>query len=254
MKETIFSESGAGKIANSRSVDIELTESGTPGRLSDVVYDGIVTLIARGDLLLNSKLPSEAELAARFAVSRTVVREALGRLREDAVIVSRQGSGSYAIRKPDVAVLRFAQVSSLADVQRCFEFRAGHEAAAAALAAERWQDEDLALIAAALASLEQCVKTGTLGIDEDRLFHEAVAKATRNSYYISIQASLASHITTGMNVTRQLSLLRAPDRLRAVQSEHDQIYEAIRARDPERARLAMERHIVSARERMFEGI
>ncbi|WP_082663521.1 FadR/GntR family transcriptional regulator [Sinorhizobium sp. Sb3] len=226
----------------------------SPERLSDVVYDGIVALIARGDLRLNSRLPSETDLSTRFAVSRPVVREALGRLREDGVVVSRQGSGTYVKRQPDLAVLRFAQVGSLADVQRCFEFRAGHEAAAAALAAERWQEEDLQHLREALEVLERCVKTGTVGIEEDRQFHEAVAHATRNPYYISIQESLAPHIATGMNITRQLSLLRTPERLRSVQSEHDAIFEAVRQRDSEGARLAMQRHILNARQRMFEGV
>jgi len=235
-------------------LDLASNADGAPEKLSDVVYDGIVSLIARGDLILNSRLPSETELSARFGVSRPVVREALQRLREDGVIVSRQGSGSYVKRQPDMAVLQFAQVSSLADVQRCFEFRAGHEAAAAALAAERWQEEDLQRMQEALEHLEQCVKSGTVGIEEDRRFHEAVAQATRNQYYISIQASLASHIATGMNITRQLSLLRTPERLRAVQMEHVGIFEAIRRREPDEARLAMQRHILNARQRMFEGV
>lgn len=229
-------------------------EGTPPERLSDVVYDGIVTLIATGDLIVNSRLPSESDLAIRFGVSRPIVRAALGRLREDGVVVSRQGSGSYVKRQPDMAVLQFSQVGSLADVQRCFEFRAGHEAAAAALAAQRWEEEDLEDIARALKALDQCSKNGVLGIEEDRRFHEAVARATRNQYYISIQMSLASHIATGMNITRQLSLLRTPDRSRAVQLEHDAIYMAIRDRDSERARIAMEDHIVNARQRMFEGI
>lgn len=239
---------------NDTGFDLASNADGAPERLSDVVYDGIVSLIARGDLILNGRLPSETELSSRFGVSRPVVREALQRLREDGVIVSRQGSGSYVKRQPDMAVLQFAQVSSLADVQRCFEFRAGHEAAAAALAAERWQDEDLQRMQETLEHLEQCVKNGTVGIEEDRRFHEAVAQATRNHYYISIQVSLASHIATGMNITRQLSLLRTPERLRAVQLEHVGIFEAIRQREPEGARLAMQRHILNARQRMFEGV
>ena len=99
---------------------------------------------------MNARLPSETELARRFGASRPVVREALARLREDGVIVSRQGSGSYVKRRPDPAVLRFVPVGSIADVQRCFEFRAGLEGAAAALAAERWEDADIAEIRRAL--------------------------------------------------------------------------------------------------------
>lgn len=239
---------------NNAPLDVSGTHQATPERLSDVVYDGIVSLIARGDLIINSRLPSESELAGRFAVSRPVVREALGRLREDGVIVSRQGSGSYVTKQPDAAVLQFAQMGSLADVQRCFEFRAGHEAAAAALAAERWQEDDLQRLVSTLRALDRCVKGGDVGITEDRLFHEAVALATRNEYYISIQVSLAGHVTTGMNVTRQLSLMRSPNRLQAVQSEHETIFEAIRQRDGEGAKLAMHRHVLNARHRMFDGV
>ena len=56
----------------------------------------------------------------------------------------------------------------------------------------------------------------------------------------------------GMNLTRNLSLRNAA-RLRLVQDEHVAILAAIEARDPRRARAAMERHIENARRRMFEG-
>jgi DNA-binding FadR family transcriptional regulator len=223
-------------------------------RLSDTVYDGIVTLIAKGDLAVSTRLPSEADLAERFGVSRPIVREALGRLREDGVVVSRQGSGSYVQRQPDLAVLQLKPVGSLADVQRCFEFRAGLEAAAAALAAEKWQVEDLKRIEDAMAGLEVCLSNGEIGINEDRALHEAVAAATRNEYYVSVQRSLAPHIAAGMNITRHLSLMRPSDRLRAVQDEHVAIVEAIRRRDPDQAAETMKRHILLARKRMFEGI
>jgi len=229
-------------------------DAGSPARLSEVVYDGIVSLIAHGDFAVNSRLPSETELSARFGASRPVVREALGRLREDGLIVSRQGSGSYVRRQPDLAVLHFAQVRSLADVQRCFEFRAGLESVAAALAAERWQAEDLAEIEAALEALEACLGSGELGADEDRRFHEAVAKATRNPYHVAVQCSLAPHIAVGMNITRHLSRMRTPERIRAVQDEHVAIVEAIRRRDAGAAAEAMRRHVLNARQRMFEGV
>jgi DNA-binding FadR family transcriptional regulator len=229
-------------------------DSGPSGRLCGVVYDGIVALIAQGDFALNSRLPSEAELSERFGASRPVVREALGRLRQDGLVVSRQGSGSYVRRQPDLAVLRFAQVRSLADVQRCFEFRAGLEPVAAALAAERWEPDDLQEIETALEALEICLGNGVLGADEDQRFHEAVARATRNPYHVAVQASLASHIAVGMNITRQLSRMRTPERIRAVQDEHVAIVAAIRRRDAGAAAEAMRRHVLNARQRMFEGV
>ena len=125
-------------------------------KLSHQVYERIFELHRLGRVSRSSsRLPSESELSRRFGASRPIVREALARLRDDGLIVSRQGSGSYVQRRPDAAVLRFVPVGSVADIQRCFEFRVGLEGAAAALAAERWEEEDLTEIRqAALLDLE----------------------------------------------------------------------------------------------------
>jgi DNA-binding FadR family transcriptional regulator len=222
------------------------------GRRSGGIYERIFERIVAGELPVNARLPSETELARNCGASRPVVREALARLREDGIIVSRQGSGSYVKRRPDSALLRFVPVSSIADVQRGFEFRAGLEGAAAALAAERWEDGDIAEIRHALAALDRCIANGELGVDADVRFHRAVAQATHNPYHIAVQETLQAQIAFGMNLTRNLSLRQAA-RLRLVQNEHVAIVAALEARDAARARAAMEHHIENARRRMFEG-
>ena len=126
------------------------------------------------------------------------------------------------------------------------------EGAAAALAAERWEEEDIAEIRRALAALDRCIANGELGVDADVDFHRAIAQATHNPYHITVQATLQAHIAFGMNLTRNLSL-RDGARLRLVQDEHVEIVAAIEVRAAARARAAMERHIENARRRMFEG-
>ena len=224
------------------------------GRLSGVVYDRIVDMIANGAFPLNTRLPTEMELSERFEASRPVVREALQRLRDDGLVVSRQGSGSYVKRRPEADVLQLAPVGSLADIQRCFEFRAGLEPAAAALAAQRRDESDLAKIDAVMQDLERCLTEGHLGVEEDSNLHDQIARSTHNQYHVSVQASLRSHVIAGMNVTRSLSLRRSAVQLRAVQTEHETIVDAIRRQDPDAAYEAMRSHILSARARMFEGI
>jgi DNA-binding FadR family transcriptional regulator len=222
-------------------------------RLSGVVYERILAMIVSGEFELNGRLPSETDLSRQFGASRPVVREALARLREDRMIVSRQGSGSYVVRRPDHAVLRFAPMNSLADIQRCFAFRAELESAAAAEAAERRQQADLDSIHAALLALERCVADGRLGVEEDFHLHFAVAEATHNPYYVSVQESLREPVVRGMNLMRNLSLLRPVARLRMVQEEHEVIVAAIERGDSDAARAAMKTHVVNARHRMFEG-
>ncbi|MEZ7881334.1 MAG: GntR family transcriptional regulator, partial [Rhodospirillales bacterium] len=106
-------------------------------KLSDQAYERILAKIVDGQFPENSKLPAEIELSKQLEVSRPVLRQALARLRQDEVISSRQGSGSFVMRRPASQMLDFAPVGSIADIQRCFEFRAAVEGAGAALAAER---------------------------------------------------------------------------------------------------------------------
>ena len=237
-----------------RARDARPALSASDGRRSAGIYEHVLERIMSGEFGLNDRLPSETELARRFGASRPVVREALARLREDGVIISRQGSGSYVMRKPDRAVLRFAPVTSISDIRSCFEFRADFESATAAVAAERRQPADIAAIRAGYAALEVCVREGSLGVDEDILFHQAVAEAAHNQYYSSVQASLRDPIARGMGVLRNLSLLRPSARLRLVQDEHAAIVAAIEKSNPKRARSAMRIHILNARDRMFEGV
>mgnify|MGYP000088424595 CR=1 FL=1 len=218
-------------------------------RMSGAVYAQILAMIVDGQFPLNARLPSELELCQEFGASRPVVREALARLREDQIVVSRKGSGSYVVKRPDQAILRFTPAGSIADIERCFAFRTELESAAAAVAAEMREDEDLAAIRGAYDSLAN----GKLGVEEDIHFHQVIADATHNQYYIATQASLRADLLRGMTVMRNLSLLRPPARLRLVQDEHLAVLLAIEEGDPDKARTAMRAHVDAARKRMFEG-
>lgn len=221
--------------------------------LSDKAYENILAKIMDGDIPVGGKLPTEQVLSEELGVSRPVLRQALKQLREDDVVVSRQGSGSYVKRRPEGAVRDFAPVGSIADIQRTFEFRAAIEGEAAYLAAERRTDADLKEMQAALKELERCIATGELGVAADEVFHAAVCNAADNQYFAAARSSMKSNILTGMNLTRNLSLTKPQDRMRLVQSEHYDIFDAIEARDSDAARTAMRAHVENARKRIFEG-
>ncbi len=221
--------------------------------LGDRVYAAIFDEIVRGDLKPGSRLPSESILAERHTVSRPIVREALARLRDHGLIYSRQGSGSFVRQRPDQAVLRFAPVANIADIQRCFEFRASFEGRAAALAAERREPSHLKRIKACYDELEHIIKQGSLGVDEDFAFHLAVAAAARNHFFTSTLAMLEEQIRFGMNLMRNLSLQRSSERLHLVQEEHRLVLEAVTRGDAVAAQAAMIYHVDHARKRMFEG-
>ncbi len=229
------------------------------GALNDRVYDYIVSQIVVGAFALNTKLPTEMQLAEKLTVSRPVVRQALRRLKDDGLVVSRQGAGTFVVRRPAHQVFSFADVGSVAgvgsvaDIQKCFVFRLAVESEAAAIAAVDHDKASLAHLAQTLKDLDRALKSGTGGIDEDIAFHQAVATATDNRFFLSTMAAITSQIRIGIGLNRSLTLEQPPSRRIAVQEEHAAIYDAIAARNSTEARRLMRLHLENARLRIFEG-
>ena len=227
--------------------------SNLKGALNDRVYDYIVSQIIVGAFTLNARLPTEMQLAERLSVSRPVVRQALRRLKDDGLVMSRQGAGTFVVRRPAHQVFSFAAVGSVADIQKCFAFRIALESEAAALAAVEHDRESLERLEQALGDLEHSLKCGTGGTEEDIAFHQAVAAATDNRFFLSAMAAVASQIRVGIGLNRSLTLEQPRSRRIAVQEEHRAICRAIASRHADEARRLMHRHLENARLRIFEG-
>lgn len=140
-------------------------------KLSDQLYGQLLEKIVSGELKEGVKLPSENEISRAFQVSRPVIREALLRLQADGLIYSRQGAGSFVKARPPEGLIKFTAPSDIPGLLRCFEARLPLEGAAAALAAQRANEEDLHAIEAALNAMEEAMNNG-----------EIADKAVRFSY------------------------------------------------------------------------
>lgn len=220
------------------------------GRLAAAVYEQIERLIRRGEFPRGVKLPPESEFARRFGVSRPVVREALARLREEGIVRSQQGSGTFVLRGMLPSAAALPQIRTLADLLRYYEYRMDVEAATAGLAAERRTAEDIAEIGKVLAGAEEMLRQGQhqLLADANFAFHRAVAQATRNPFYVRTLEMLPNFI--GRN---QLDLVVSSQNsteahLWRIHREHVAIFDAIDAGDASRARSEMQRHILAARD------
>ena len=223
------------------------------GRLSDNVYDDLVTRLACGEIAVGSRLESEARLAQQFSVSRPIVREALIRLREDGVIVSRQGSGTYVERKPEERLPALAPLASIADVQRCFEVRITLESDAAGLAALRREPADIEEMVRSCEELGRVNSDVELGGNEDFAFHRAIATASKNRFYLSILEQIREHILQGILINRTLKMGQGPERIEKVVTDHQTILDWVEKGDGESARVAMRTHLNNAKSRIFEG-
>jgi DNA-binding FadR family transcriptional regulator len=223
----------------------------TSKKLGDQVYDGLAEQIAAGRYPIGSRLPAELELASQFGVSRPVLRQALGRLRAEGLIATRQGAGNFVLRRSDSRRLDFGPLQNLPDVQRCLEFRCGLESEAARRAAIAHHEGAIDGIALAIDAMERAIAAGGSSIEPDFEFHLSIARASQNRFFVTTLEALRSQVEFGIKLSRSFSERPLDERHRSVLDEHREIYEAIRAGDPERAKQAVARHLEAGIARLF---
>ncbi len=226
----------------------------TPGAyLSDQVADVLAAEIRAGRLAVGAKLPTEAAMVAQFLVSRTVVREAVSRLKSLGLVDSRQGSGVY-VKEVSFSPLNFdarSAVSKQAVIQMV-EVRRALEAEVAELAATRRNQTDLKRIRQSITRLDKAVQGGGDGVDEDVQYHRAIADAARNPFLIGTLEYLGQFLRGATRVTRANEARRA-DFARQVRDEHEMIVRAIEAGDPVAARKAAAQHMDNAIQRIEQA-
>jgi GntR family transcriptional repressor for pyruvate dehydrogenase complex len=223
---------------------LKSSRAGDP--LSKQVAQVLILEIRAGRLAVGSKLPTEAALVTQFEVSRTVVREAVSRLKSLGLVDSRQGSGVY-VKAVGFSPLNFDAkyaVSKQAVVQMV-EVRRALEAEVAAMAALRCTPGDALAIEASMAALDAAVQSGGDGVAEDVRFHSAIAEVANNPFLIDTLSYLGQFLHGATRVTRA-NEARREDFTRAVREEHALIYRAIAAGDAALARQAATQHMNNA--------
>lgn len=228
-------------------------ETGTARKgLADIVFERMLRAIKSGAYKPDERLPTEHDLAAEFEVSRPVIREALKRLRDQSLIYSRRGAGSFVrstgLRNP----LGFGQLENVADLLNCYEFRLTLEPAAAAAAATRHDADSLKAIRQALELLRDATNRQSHREDADFQFHLAIARAAQNNYFSTAMEALKDHIAVGMKF-HGASIKREASGLTRVFGEHEAIASAIANRDEDEARKLMLEHLKGSRERLFQS-
>src|SRR6218665_2031691 len=125
-----------------------------PKTLALSLVEALGARIRAGQMATGDKLPTEAAIMAEFEVSRTVVREAISKLQAAGLVETRHGVGTFVLGLGEGGAFRIApeQMATLNDVVAVLELRIGVETEAAALAAQRRSDVQLAAMREALAA------------------------------------------------------------------------------------------------------
>ena len=203
-------------------------------------------LIERKRLRPGDRLPAERNLATQIGVSRPTVRMGLHALAAMGCVESRHGSGTYIPDGPPA--LGTESLSLLAALhgfthQQMYDARRILEVGAAGLAAECATADQIASMAEEVAGLFASLDDPQRFLVHDIDFHREVAAASGNP----IIAAVVEMVSALYYEQRRETAARASDRdLRDAANAHRRIYQAIRAREVESARTAMNEHLVQA--------
>ena len=221
--------------------------------LTDRVAEMLVAEITGGNYTVGEVLPPEKAIAERLGVSRTVLREAVSRLKVDGLLSSKPGRGLAitAVKRPSVFRMYAASEGDLDHILRIVELRQGFEIEAAALAAQRRTESDLVAMRVKLVSMARAVANDDIqaGIDADFQFHQAIAISTRNDHYREFFDFLSSLLVRNLQVSRTRSA-RAADRGADAQCEHEILFNANERGDPELARQCARNHVENTEMRL----
>jgi Transcriptional regulators len=186
-------------------------------------------------------LTGEIEASGRLKVSRSAYREAVRMLAAKGLVQSRTRTGTrvssveqWHLLDPDVLTWVFAGEPELAVLQGLFELRTIIEPEAAAIAAARRSDRNVAVMRDALERMSLHTVNVEAGRIADKEFHSELLRATRNPFIISLTNGVAAavHALTEFK-QREKALKRDP------LPEHWRVLEAIESKDTERARASM---------------
>ncbi|BDU06455.1 FadR/GntR family transcriptional regulator [Nocardia cyriacigeorgica] len=211
--------------------------------LAEQAAELLLARIRGGEWPLGHRLPGETTLAAQLGVGRSTVREAIRELAGKGVLASRQGAGVF-VTALDVSeewdiVLRRATIASV------IEARIAIEAEAAALAAHRRTPADLRAIRRALAARSVEGQTIAEHVDADMEFHRAVLVAAHNDILVQLFDAFLPRLRLAM--IDMLEIRPVPSE-RADHAAHEQLADAIAARNPTAAAEFSRTHLTALKE------
>lgn len=216
-------------------------------RLFEQIVQQVEDSILQGRLKPGDQLPAERDLAQRFGVSRTAVREAVKTLCEKGLVESYSGRGTFVTKPSSQSVwqsleliLRINQQEGLAHLA---DLRQILEPEIAALAAPRIEEQLLTTMRETVAAMDRSLHEPEAYIEADLDFHLALAEAAGNPLVLSLLDSIV-----GLLREQRSRIFKADGGPERGQFHHKRILAAIEARDPDAARNAMRAHLQQVRE------
>lgn len=215
-------------------------------RTTEIILEQIKGLIINGQLKPGDKLLTENELAERFQVSRTSVREALAALSLTGILEIRQGEGIFvksATSNSVIEPLSFILLLEKNKLQNILEVRKALEVEAAGLAAERRDEEDLAQLKSLVEQMEVDLPEAKRSEQLDLAFHLNLARASKNPLLNRLMNTVQEIMGQTLQITRALWIAATAGTTQRLLEDHRDIYLAIQSQDSEKARRLTHEHL-----------
>ena len=216
-----------------------------PEQIAQLIADDI----KQGILKIGEKLPSELELCERFEVSRTVVREAIGRLEYDGFVESKRGTRATVADFANRRVFRIDQFNpmELYDMAQLYELRLIIEGAAVTLATTRAKKENLKKMEEHIRNMEEADRADMDGTPSNVQFHQLIADSSGNTYLKDFMIFINNKVSYLTLLDEKQVKKQGSQQI--VQEEHRAICRAIENKDSLLARKLIQAHIRNAAER-----
>ena len=216
--------------------------------LASQVEEELMHYIQQESVLIGEKIPNEFELAEKFGVGRSTVRETVKSLVTKGVLEVRRGSGTYVVSKSTIeedplGLSKFTDKYKLG--LELFEVRLMLEPEIAALASDYATEEEKEELKRLCDETEQIYKSGKNHTQKDIEFHTCIARCSRNRVVEMLQPIMQTAIVTFVNLTHRSLMEETIETHRA-------ITEAIVRSDPVGARCAMIMHLTYNRQALIK--
>ena len=226
-----------------------MTTTNDARKLYQTVAAAVARDIAEGRYLPGQKLPSERELTEQHNVSRPTIREAMIALEIRGIVEARHNAGVFVARiapppaeEPDLDIGAF----ELTEARKLIEGEA------AALAARTITDDEIATLYRLLDDMKQAFETDVADDSADRTFHMTIATATRNAALIFVIETLWD-LRYKAPLTREIFRRARHVGISAFVDDHRHVADALKARDANAARQAMQAHLNNVMEELLEA-
>lgn len=210
-----------------------------------IVAEDLQKLIEEGILTPGARLKTIDKLAEQYGVGKSTIREALSQLKARGLIESRQGEGTFVKNSAVTALqqLPVLTVGNREELVHLLQVRKIIETGCAEIAAIAHDEQDEAELKEVLTNMAISGDNEEMSRIYDIQFHIAIAKASKNPFLKNMMDSISEVMNYTIRDSRNLWLYSKDGSANRLYQEHYEIFEAIRSRDPKKARRMLEKHL-----------